>query len=110
MTGEELTVQKTISAVNELLELILQDDNLNAIFKPFLDLEEACQYLGISKPTLYSKTSKNLIPYYKDGKKLYFSKKELDEWVLEKSKRIKPKQEIRSEALLQSLREERGLV
>ena len=50
--------------------------------KPLTFLE-ACQYLDFSKSYLYKLTSKNLIPHYKpNGKKVYFSKQDLDAWLL----------------------------
>ena len=48
-----------------------------------LTLEEAADYLGFSKSYLYKLTSANKIPHYKpQGKRLYFSKSELNTWLL----------------------------
>ena len=47
----------------------------------FLDADQACKFLGIAKPTLYTKCSKQLIPHFKQGKKLYFHKAELIAWL-----------------------------
>lgn len=46
-------------------------------------LEEAIVITGLAKPTLYSKTSKNEIPHYKRGRKLYFKRSELLNWIEE---------------------------
>lgn len=48
-----------------------------------MDARTAAGYLYMSMPTLYAHTSKKMIPYYKrpNGKKLYFKKSELDEWL-----------------------------
>ena len=48
-----------------------------------LTLSEAAEYLGISKAGLYQLVHKNKIPHYKPagGKKLYFSRLELNSWV-----------------------------
>lgn len=46
-----------------------------------LDLEEACKYMKLSKQTLYSMTSKRILPHYKQGRHLYFRKDELDQWI-----------------------------
>lgn len=49
--------------------------------KPFT-FDAASSYLGISKSYLYKLTSGGKIPYYKPfGKKIYFDKAKLDEWV-----------------------------
>ncbi len=46
-----------------------------------LTVEQACEFLNLAKQTLYGFTSKRLIPFLKRGKKLYFKKTELEEWV-----------------------------
>lgn len=62
----------------------------------FLDVTKASIFLGIAKPTIYAKCSKLQIPHFKKGKKLYFRKKELIEW-LQSGKR-KTSQQIQAEA------------
>lgn len=42
---------------------------------------EAAQFLNLSVATLYSKVSRNEIPVFKKGKRLYFSKSELTAWI-----------------------------
>ncbi len=64
--------------------------------KPFT-FDDACAYLGISKSYLYKLTSGGKIPYYKPfGKKIYFDKAKLDEWVYRNP--IKSNSEIDAEA------------
>ena len=46
-----------------------------------LNLDQACEFLNLAKQTLYSFTSRRIIPFSKRGKKLYFKKSELEEWV-----------------------------
>ncbi|MEQ9229047.1 MAG: helix-turn-helix domain-containing protein [Cyclobacteriaceae bacterium] len=46
-----------------------------------LNVKEAAQFLGESVATLYGRTCRNQIPFYKRGKKLYFKKPELLSWV-----------------------------
>jgi excisionase family DNA binding protein len=51
--------------------------------KEILTVDEASQYLGISKSNLYKKTSAQKIPHYKpEGKIIYFRRNELDAWML----------------------------
>ncbi len=45
------------------------------------NVEEAARFLRIAVPTLYTYTSKRLIPFIKSGKKLMFSKQELVKWL-----------------------------
>lgn len=63
--------------------------------EPFIDIKEASEFLGEAIPTIYGRTSRLDIPFYKRGKKLYFKKSELTEWV-EKGK-SKTKDALRQE-------------
>ena len=48
-----------------------------------LTLDEASQYLNISKSFLYKLTSTNRITHYKpNGKRIYFQKSDLDKWLM----------------------------
>jgi excisionase family DNA binding protein len=49
-------------------------------------VEEASEFLNLKKQTLYTFTSKRLIPFIKRGKKLYFKKLELESWLNEGKK------------------------
>jgi excisionase family DNA binding protein len=46
-----------------------------------MSIEEAAEFLKMTAPALYSKVSRKEIPVNKPGKKLYFYKGELNEWV-----------------------------
>lgn len=61
-----------------------------------ITLKEACEFLNLSQPTLYRKVSNREIPHSKRGRKLYFSTKELSQY-LQKGKR-KTLEEIQEEA------------
>ena len=51
--------------------------------RPFLTLDEASQYLGISKNTIYRYTSQGALIFYKlRNRKLYFKIDDLNEFVL----------------------------
>ena len=54
-----------------------------APLKSVLTLDEAAQLLGLTKSYLYKLTSRRLIPHYKapSGRTLYFSRRELEEWM-----------------------------
>lgn len=49
--------------------------------KDILNLDEAAEYLNISKSCLYKMTSKKEIPFYKPNRLVYFERRELDNWV-----------------------------
>lgn len=50
--------------------------------KSILDIDDLARYTNISKQTLYKYTANHSIPHHKVGKKLFFSKKEIDAWIL----------------------------
>lgn len=62
-----------------------------------MNVGEVSEYLKISVSSIYKLTSSSEIPHYKSGKKLYFKKDEIDEWVF--SNRIKTKDDIEKEAM-----------
>jgi len=51
--------------------------------KTIFNLDQFCEYTGLSKQTAYKLTGKGLVPHSKRGKRLYFSKAEIDVWLLE---------------------------
>jgi len=61
-----------------------------------LNVQEAAQFLNLTVPTMYSKVSKNEIPFMKRSKRLYFSSTELMEYI--KEGRKKSNAEIEAEA------------
>jgi excisionase family DNA binding protein len=52
----------------------------------FLNVIEASEYLKIPVTTIYDYTSNKKIPFHKKGKKLHFSKHELNAWMKSKNK------------------------
>ena len=46
-----------------------------------MSVEEASEFLNLAAQTIYGYTSRNEIPHTKRGKKLYFYKKELTDWL-----------------------------
>jgi excisionase family DNA binding protein len=55
--------------------------------KTVLNFNEVAEYTGLSKSHLYKLTSTGGIPCYKpSGKKIYFKKSEIDDWLLRNKK------------------------
>jgi len=83
---------------NLILDIKHQPVNTELIKQPeqLLTIQEAAEFLTLSVPTMYSKVSKNEIPFMKQGKRLYFSRIELLEYV--KQGRSKSNAEIEQEA------------
>lgn len=49
--------------------------------KSLIGIDKACEVVQKAKPTIYALVRKGIIPAYKRGKKLYFYKEELLQWV-----------------------------
>jgi excisionase family DNA binding protein len=75
MAHEELILNKLSEISNKL-------DEQNLLQKTVLNFNEACKYIGVSPSHLYKLTSTRKIPHFcPQGKKLYFKRLELDEWL-----------------------------
>ncbi|MDB5258564.1 MAG: binding domain protein excisionase family [Chitinophagaceae bacterium] len=80
-----LHIQKDMdNTLNERLERIEASvRSLLVGHKQVLNIQEASEYLGISTSHLYKHTSNNNIPFFRpQGKRIYFKRSELDEWLL----------------------------
>jgi excisionase family DNA binding protein len=74
--SESFIIQKLESIEKMLIEQ-------NMLKKEVLNFNEAAVYLEVSHSHLYKLTSTGTIPAYKpNGKKLYFNRQELNEWLL----------------------------
>ncbi len=63
----------------ELVQIRQGDSSLN---KQILNFEETTKYLNVSHSHLYKLTSQKKIPHYKpNGKRIYFDKKMLEDWL-----------------------------
>ncbi len=100
---ETLTFEKLPEAVSKLQEklnnieqLLLEASNYPAETDELLTISQAAKFLNLSTPTIYGKVSRKEIPVNKQGKRLYFYKSELAEWI--KAGRKKTLSEINQEA------------
>lgn len=95
-------MQTILSAIEQLL-----DKKMNSGDNDFLDVQQTCFFLGISKSTLYKLNFEKKIPYYKanGSKKVYYKKSELIAYITQN--RLKSKAEIEAEAR-QFLKERKG--
>jgi len=72
-----------------------------------LTIQQAAELLSLTVPTLYSKVSKGELPVMKRGKRLYFSRTELLDYI--KEGRKKTNAEIEAEAKVYLLNNKKGL-
>lgn len=68
---------------NNLIEAIskLMDGKLCKVFNDYLDTSDACLFLSVSKSHLYKLTHNKQIPYFKTGKKIYFKREDLEDYI-----------------------------
>ena len=69
------------------LKCLMLEANSNEQIDKLLSIIETAEFLHIKKQTIYTYVSKGIIPHSKRAGKLYFSKKDLIEWVKEGNKR-----------------------
>lgn len=81
-----------------LQERVEKLERLCYVSKEVLNLEEAADFLGISKSTIYKMTHLNKLPYFKPaGKLIFFEKKALLDWV--RGAKAMSEEEIRQAAV-----------
>ena len=61
-----------------------------------MDVKDLASYLKISASTIYKFTSTRSIPYYKNGKRLFFKREEINDWIF--TTKINSNYEIEKEA------------
>ncbi|MFD3000108.1 helix-turn-helix domain-containing protein [Pontibacter toksunensis] len=87
MTENPFTViEKRIERLESILLRIeeqLDQTDKQQFTGSLMTIKEASAFLNLSSATIYSKTRNREIPHSKRGKRLYFSQKELADWVRE---------------------------
>ena len=90
-------VQDISDKVNNIERLLLAKSETELSETPdLLTIQQAAQFISLSVPTMYGLVQRAKIPVNKRGKRLYFSKKELTDWI--KAGRKKTNDEIAIEA------------
>ena len=100
----DLTFDQLPKAVTQLYDklehierlILAKNHPFQAEADQLLTIEEAATFAHLAKPTLYGLVSRSEVPCMKKGKRLYFSKHELMEWI--KAGRKKTIAEISMEA------------
>ena len=77
-TEEELECLLRRVLIEVLQPLFVKD---NAPVNEIMSIKQASEFLHISIQTIYGKTCPRKIPHFKRGKKLYFKRDELLEWL-----------------------------
>lgn len=64
-----------------------QTPNVMQTEPDLLNVNEAATFLNLAKPTIYGLVCQSKIPCMKKGKKLYFSRQELTDWLKQGKKK-----------------------
>lgn len=78
-------IEQRLERIENLLESIYSNIGSkkgNIITSKIMDIDQLSSYLGLSKSHIYKLTSTHSIPHSKRGKKLYFEKETINEWIL----------------------------
>lgn len=100
----DISFEKLPQAVSQLFEkldrieaiLVSQSPEQQPPQEQILTIQQASELIFLSVPTIYGLVSRGGIPHSKLGKRLYFSKQELLDWI--KTGRKKTSAEIATEA------------
>lgn len=78
MSAAKLTVDLPDECIDAIAELVL------ARLQPpedYIGVEQAAAYLACSKHRIYRLVSRSAIPYRKEGARVLFSRRALDDWL-----------------------------
>jgi len=87
---------EALNAKVDNLTMLLQSKKPTEKVNDLLNIQEAAIFLNLSKATLYCKVNKRELPYMKQGKRLYFSREELTNYI--KSGKVLSDKEIEENA------------
>ena len=73
-----LTVDEFIS----LQKTLGKENSLDSKFPEIMNIDLAASFTGYRKSTLYRKTCKNEIPFYRQGSRVLFKRTDLETWLL----------------------------
>lgn len=81
-----------LNIIEHLLRNVQKEDKAAVTLPTIFNLDQAAEYVSLSKSAIYKKTSERNIPHFIQGKKLFFKRSELDDWLTQN--RISTRTEI----------------
>lgn len=99
-------IEARLSSIENLILDLKQPTKVEPTEQPeqLLTVKGAAEFLGLTVPTIYSKCSRNEIPFMKRSKRLYFSSTELMEYLKEGRKKSNAEIEADANAYLSNNR------
>jgi excisionase family DNA binding protein len=80
LPNEVFDLRQEVASLRQLLEANFSQRSANADDTPW-SIDQASKFVNLSIPTIYGLVSRKEIPVSKKGKRLYFSKSALLEWI-----------------------------
>lgn len=74
-------VKQLFEKVEQMEELLKKLQPVEGNANEMLSVAEAATFLNISTQAVYTMVSRGIIPYHKPGKRLYFDRQDLEEWI-----------------------------
>ena len=90
-----IDMETNLFSLDELAEMITS--NIKCTVKEVLTVPEMARYLGVTHSQIYHMTMNREIPHYKAGKRVFFNRREVEDWL--QRNRVATKDEISSKAL-----------
>jgi excisionase family DNA binding protein len=84
---QTLSFERLPQAVSELDQKVDRIERMLLLLVPqsqpeqLLNITQAAEHINLAVPTLYSLVSRKELPFNKKGKRLYFLKSELTDWI-----------------------------
>jgi excisionase family DNA binding protein len=82
-------ILKKLNSIEKAIEKLNTKSNSD---DDFMNTEQVASFVGLSKATIYGLTHQHKIPFFKVGKRLYFKKSEVVNWIT--STKVKTKQGV----------------
>lgn len=91
-------ISTQLELITKMLQTLLEKEKPVIVAKSneYLNIKEASAMIFLAVPTIYGLVAQREIPHFKRGKRLYFSKAELANWLNEGKRRTN--QEISKQA------------
>ncbi len=100
----QIPVHELVNLIASEVEARIHKSALKEIPQDRIGLKETMEITGLKQSAIYKMTMHNTIPHQKFGKQLVFSRRELEEWMKEKTVRKQSPEDIASEHLAEAAR------
>ena len=77
-------IEQRLNSIEQLLTELVTNANKPVIGEDkeeLMTVDQLSDYLTIARQTIYGKCASKELPYYKSGKRLYFKKSEINNWI-----------------------------